>query len=45
MDTLHRTGVETTVDERIMGHSVRIAKDVYRKTSEYALQRTRLQEI
>ena len=38
MDTLQRQEIETAVYERIMGHSMRIAQEIYRTTNDADLQ-------
>ena len=40
MDTLQRQGIETAVYERIMGHSIRMAQEIYRTTNDADLQGT-----
>ena len=40
MDTLQRQGIETAVYERIMGHSIRMAQEIYRTTNDADLQNT-----
>lgn len=38
MDTLQRQGIKTAVYERIMGHSIRMAQEIYRTTNDADLQ-------
>ena len=38
VDTLQRQGIETAVYERIMGHSMRMAQEIYRTTNDADLQ-------
>ena len=38
VDTLQRQGIETAVYERIMGHSIRMAQEIYRTTNDADLQ-------
>ena len=40
VDTLQRQGIETAVYERIMGHSIRMAQEIYRTTNDADLQGT-----
>ena len=40
VDTLQRQGIEPAVYERIMGHSMRIAQEIYRTTNDADLQGT-----
>ena len=40
VDTLQRQGIEPAVYERIMGHSMRIAQEIYRTTNDVDLQGT-----
>ena len=38
MDTLQRQGIEPAVYEQIMGHSIRMAQEIYRTTNDEDLQ-------
>ena len=38
MDTLQRQGIEPAVYEQIMGHSMRMAQEIYRTTNDADLQ-------
>ena len=38
VDTLQRQGIEPAVYERIMGHSIRMAQEIYRTTNDADLQ-------
>ena len=38
MDTLQRQGIEPAVYELIMGHSIRMAQEIYRTTNDADLQ-------
>jgi len=38
VDTLQRQGIEPTVYEQIMGHSIRMAQEIYRTTNDADLQ-------
>ena len=38
MDTLQRQGIEPAVYEQIMGHSIRMAQEIYRTTNDMDLQ-------
>ena len=38
MDTLQRQGIEPAVYEQIMGHSIRMAQEIYRTTNDADLQ-------
>ena len=38
MDTLQRQGIEPAVYEQIMGHSMRMAQEIYRTTNDVDLQ-------
>ena len=40
VDTLQRQGIETAVYERIMGHAIRIAQEIYRTTNDADLHGT-----
>ena len=40
VETLQRQGIETAVYERIMGHSIRMAQEIYRTTNDADLQGT-----
>ena len=40
MDTLQRQGIEPAVYEQIMGHSIRMAQEIYRTTNDTDLQNT-----
>ena len=40
MNTLQRQGIEPAVYEGIMGHSMRIAQEIYRTTNDADLQGT-----
>ena len=40
VDTLQRQGIETAVYERIMGHSIRMAQEIYRTTNDADFQGT-----
>ena len=40
MDTLQRQGIEPAVYEQIMGHSMRMAQEIYRTTNDADLQGT-----
>jgi hypothetical protein len=40
VDTLQRQGIEPAVYERIIGHSMRIAQEIYRTTNDADLQGT-----
>ena len=40
VDTLQRQGIETAVYERIMGHSIRMAQEIYQTTNDADLQGT-----
>ena len=40
VDTLQRQGIEPAVYERIMGHSMRMAQEIYRTTNDADLQKT-----
>ena len=38
VDTLQRQGIEPAVYEQIMGHSIRMAQEIYRTTNDADLQ-------
>ena len=38
VDTLQRQGIEPAVHEQIMGHSIRMAQEIYRTTNDADLQ-------
>ena len=38
MNTLQRQGIEPAVYEQIMGHSIRVAQEIYRTTNDEDLQ-------
>ena len=40
VDTLQRQGIEAAMHERIMGHSMPIAQEIYRTTNDADLQGT-----
>ena len=45
VDTLQRQGIETAVYERIMGHSIRMAQEIYRTTNDVDLQNTLVSKV
>ena len=45
VDTLQRQGIEPAVYEQIMGHSIRVAQEIYRTTNDADLQSTLPKEM